>query len=78
MKNGQSDGSKEAERWPKARQSSRTSKLRLHFTISQQQKPPEMFLHSGLRGLFLEAVLSEGGGRGGVGIFDKLIISLSN
>lgn len=41
-------------------------------------EPPEVFLHSGLRGLFLEAALSEGGGRGGDGIFDKLIISLSN
>lgn len=54
--------------------SSRTSKHRLHVSTVE---PPEVFLHSGLRGLFLVAVLSEGGERGGDGISDKLIINLS-
>lgn len=57
-RNRHNNGRKEAELWPKA------AKVPQNFqtppTFPNSGTPPEVLSHSGLRGLFLEAVLSEG------------------
>lgn len=77
MKNRHRNGRKEAKLWPKAARVLQNFQTWAKFHDFSTAEPPEVFLHSGLTALFLEAVLSEGGGRGGDGIFDKLIMNLS-
>lgn len=77
-RNRHNNGRKEAELRPKAAKVPQNFQTPPTFHNSgTPPPPPEVLSHSGLRGLFLEAVLSEGGGRGGDGASDKLIISLS-
>lgn len=77
MKNRHRNGRKEAELRLKAARVLQNFQTLAKFHDFSRAEPPEVFLHSGQRGLFLEAVLSEGGGRGGDTIFDKLIMNLS-